>query len=52
MKFYNIIMDKLQENYNQISSWTFSKKDIHTFDEYVVEYNEYNRTRLWVHLVL
>ena len=41
MKFYNIIMDKLQENYNQISSWTFSKKDIHTFDEYVVEYNEY-----------
>jgi len=40
-KFYNIIVDTLKEKYNQISSWTFAKKDIHTFDEYVVEYNEY-----------
>ncbi len=41
VKFYNIILNKLKDNYNQISSWTFAKKDIHTFDEYVVEYNEY-----------
>ncbi len=40
-KFYNIIADSLKEKYNQISAWTFAKKDIHTFDEYVVEYNEY-----------
>ncbi len=40
-KFYNMIVDTLKEKYNQISSWTFAKKDIHTFDEYVVEYNEY-----------
>lgn len=41
VKFYNIILQTLQEQYNQISSWTFSKKDLNTFDEYVVEYNEY-----------
>jgi len=41
VKFYNIITDTLKAKYNQISSWTFAKKDIHTFDEYVVEYNEY-----------
>jgi coproporphyrinogen III oxidase-like Fe-S oxidoreductase len=41
VKFYNIILQTLQKKYNQISSWTFSKKDINTFDEYVVEYKEY-----------
>ncbi len=41
VKFYNIITDTLKAKYNQISSWTFAKKDIHTFDEYVVEYSEY-----------
>lgn len=41
VNFYNIILDKLKENYHQISSWTFAKKDIHTFDEYVVEYTQY-----------
>jgi coproporphyrinogen III oxidase-like Fe-S oxidoreductase len=41
VEFYNIILDRLKDKYNQISSWTFSKKDINTFDEYVVEYKEY-----------
>jgi len=40
-KLYSEILKKLKNNYNQISAWTFSKKNINTFDEYVVEYNEY-----------
>lgn len=39
--FYNIILETLKDEYDQISSWTFAKKDIKCFDEYVVEYNEY-----------
>jgi len=38
---YNTILKTLSTNYEQISSWTFSKKDIKVFDEYVVDYNEY-----------
>ena len=39
--FYNTILNTLAKKYKQISSWSFSKKDIDFFDEYVVDYNEY-----------
>lgn len=39
--FYKTIVSSLKDKYNQLSSWTFAKKDVTTFDEYVVEYNEY-----------
>lgn len=39
--FYTVILESLKDRYNQISSWAFSKKSISTFDEYVVDYNEY-----------
>ncbi len=41
VEFYKLILKTLTENYGQLSSWTFAKKGINTFDEYVVEYNEY-----------
>ncbi len=41
IEFYKLIMKGLKQSYNMLSSWTFAKKEIKTFDEYVVEYNEY-----------
>ncbi len=39
--FYNTILDTLGKSYKKISSWAFSKKQSNSFDEYVVDYNEY-----------
>lgn len=39
--FYRVILEELLGEYNQISSWAFSKKGDDIIDEYVVNHDEY-----------
>lgn len=39
--FYRLIVQALQGQYEQISSWAFSKKHDDIFDEYIVQNDEY-----------
>lgn len=41
LPYYKTIMDELKDSYNQIGSWSFSKKEGKFFDEYVVNHDEY-----------
>lgn len=42
-EYYNMIINVLNEEYKQISSWSYIDKKIQTkvFDEYIVDYDEY-----------
>jgi len=39
--FYETIMNDLRNDYNQVGSWSFTKKGGMFFDEYVVNHDEY-----------
>jgi coproporphyrinogen III oxidase-like Fe-S oxidoreductase len=39
--FYNLIMNTLNQEYDQVGSWSFTKKGGKFFDEYVVNHDEY-----------
>ncbi len=39
--FYKIIMNTLNEEYEQVGSWSYTKKGSKFFDEYVVNHDEY-----------
>jgi len=39
--FYKIIMNTLNEEYEQVGSWSYTKKGGKFFDEYVVNHDEY-----------
>ncbi len=41
LPFYKIIINELNKEYNQVGSWSFSKKEGKFFDEYVVNHDEY-----------
>lgn len=41
LPFYKIIMNELENEYNQVGSWSYSKKRGRYFDEYVVNHDEY-----------
>lgn len=40
-RFYEIVMDSLNEEYEQVGSWSYTKKGGKFFDEYVVNHDEY-----------
>jgi len=41
LPFYKVIMNELEDEYNQVGSWSYSKKKGKFFDEYVVNHDEY-----------
>ncbi len=41
LAYYNIIMNSLSGEYNQVGSWSYTKKGGEFFDEYVVNNDEY-----------
>ena len=41
LAFYEIVMNSLNEEYEQVGSWSYTKKGGKFFDEYVVNHDEY-----------
>lgn len=41
LHFYEIVMDALNQEYEQVGSWSYTKKGGKFFDEYVVNHDEY-----------